>query len=151
VLLFASRSLAAASPVSSGSPVIITTITPGFCKSDIFRDDNFTSKMMKVFGNLIGRETEVGSRTLVDAASSVHGREVHGQFLWDCKVSKYVPPPYSNPCRVLRILMGYLLIGLRVSRRPEMAWLSKDKLGKSLWREWSVFCLGSRRAPELAM
>ena len=46
---------------------------------------------MNVLGTLIGRTTEVGSRTLVDAASSVHGREVHGQFLWDCRVSKYVP------------------------------------------------------------
>jgi len=90
VLLFATRSLAAASPVSPASPVIITTMTPGFCKSDLFRDEGFGSRVMNVLGNVIGRTTEVGSRTLVDAASSVHGREVHGQFLWDCQVSEYV-------------------------------------------------------------
>jgi hypothetical protein len=42
--------------------------------------------------NLIGRKTEVGSRTLVDAACPVHSREEHGEFIWDCKPAAYVFP-----------------------------------------------------------
>lgn len=83
------RSLAEAAPVSDESPVIITNVTPGFCKSEVFRDEGFGHIIMKFMQNLIGRKTEVGSRTLVDAISPVHGREIHGAFLWDCKPVKY--------------------------------------------------------------
>jgi hypothetical protein len=89
IQLMDTRSLAEAAPVSDASPVIITNVTPGFCKSDVFRDEGFGHKVMKFMQNLIGRKTEVGSRTLVDAISPVHGREIHGAFLWDCKPVKY--------------------------------------------------------------
>jgi hypothetical protein len=38
---------------------------------------------------LLGRSTEVGSRTLVHAASQ--GEETHGKYLEDCKIGETVP------------------------------------------------------------
>lgn len=90
LLLFGVREFAKRNPVSEKSPVIISILTPGFCKSNIFRDGDFTDKIFGVMANLIGRTTEVGSRTLVHAASPIHGREEHGAFLWDCEPTQYV-------------------------------------------------------------
>lgn len=90
LLLFGVREFAKRNPVSEKSPVIISILTPGFCKSNIFRDGDFTDKIFGVMANLIGRTTEVGSRTLVHAASPIHGREEHGEFLWDCEPTQYV-------------------------------------------------------------
>ncbi|KAK4554201.1 hypothetical protein LTR86_008729 [Recurvomyces mirabilis] len=88
LLLLGVRELSNRSPVSDQSPVLISILTPGFCKSTIFRDGGLTAKMMAILNVLLGRETEVGSRTLVDAACPVHSRSEHGEFLWNCKSTK---------------------------------------------------------------
>nr|OQO31172.1 hypothetical protein B0A51_01904 [Rachicladosporium sp. CCFEE 5018] len=89
LLLFAVRELAKQNPISDQNPVLISVLTPGFCKSSVFRDTGFGSKMMNFMAIIMGRETEVGSRTLVDAAVGKHGRNEHGEFLWD---NKPAPP-----------------------------------------------------------
>jgi len=65
-------------------------MTPGMCKSDIFRDDtswivNF-GKALMLF--LLARSTEVGGRTLVHAVKPDLEVDAHGAFLMDAKIGK---------------------------------------------------------------
>ncbi|KAF7505166.1 hypothetical protein GJ744_001232 [Endocarpon pusillum] len=91
------RELAARSPLPSQAGnargkggVIINYLNPGLCHSELARNAGLGLKFMKF---LLARSTEVGSRTLVHAASA--GEETHGQYLSDCKVSR-VSPLVSN-------------------------------------------------------
>jgi hypothetical protein len=103
--------MAARSPVTSDSNVIIDYLTPGACKSDIFRDDasckiayirnprsgrgwlmyiGIQRLIMNIMISMIARTTEQGSRTIVHAASPDIGTDAHGAFLMDCKVFPWV-------------------------------------------------------------
>lgn len=78
---------------ASGKPkVILNTLTPGFCHSELMRHANFPLNLLGWIGKLlIGRTTEMGSRTLVAAACA--GEETHGAYMTDCQVknpSKWV-------------------------------------------------------------
>ena len=60
----------------ANSPVIVTSVNPGFCKSQLGR---YTSLIYRTFGmimqTLLARTTEEGSRQLVWAAVGGAGRE----------------------------------------------------------------------------
>ncbi len=73
---------------SSGKPkVILNTLTPGFCHSDLLRRAAFPLRVLAYIGKLfLARTTEVGSRTLFAAA--VAGDESHGKYMADCKVTE---------------------------------------------------------------
>ncbi|KAL9116386.1 MAG: hypothetical protein Q9187_007090 [Circinaria calcarea] len=88
LLLYAVRSIAALSPVSPESNIIINYVTPGACKSDIFRDEaSWISRVaMGIAVALVARTTEAGSRTYLDAARQDVSEETHGKFLMDCKI-----------------------------------------------------------------
>lgn len=65
--------------------VIVNTLCPGFCKSDLQREGlPFPFGLVRT---IFGRTTEVGSRNLV-AAVKLLGMESHGEFIMDCKVTK---------------------------------------------------------------
>ena len=89
LLLYSARSIAAQCPVSKRSNVVINYLTPGACKSDIFRDDIgwFQAFIQKIAISMIARTTEVGSRTIVHAVKPDVGEQTHGAFLMDCKVA----------------------------------------------------------------
>jgi len=76
-------------PASKGYPVILNFLNPGFCHSELSRDaaDGSLIKgwLLSAMKALVARTTEVGSRTLVHAASA--GRESHGMYLSDSKVT----------------------------------------------------------------
>ncbi|KAH8805851.1 short-chain dehydrogenase/reductase-like protein [Xylogone sp. PMI_703] len=86
------RELATAMDAAGKPKVILNTLTPGFCHSELMRNAKFPLNFLGWVGKLlIGRSTEVGSRTLVAAA--VAGEESHGTYMTDCKVgvtSKWV-------------------------------------------------------------
>jgi len=65
-------------------------MTPGACKSDLFRDDiSWFVKMFQTFMmNVFARTTEVGGRALVHAVSPDLGVDAHGKFLMNGKVAK---------------------------------------------------------------
>ena len=44
--------------------------------------------IFRIVSSLVARPTEVGARTLVNAAEG--GEETHGQYMDDCGVGKYV-------------------------------------------------------------
>ncbi|TVY32377.1 Short chain dehydrogenase [Lachnellula subtilissima] len=79
------RCLAPALSASTKPNVILNTLTPGFCHSALMRSARFPLNIAAYVGKLIlARSTEVGSRTLVAAASA--GEESHGCYMADCKV-----------------------------------------------------------------
>jgi retinol dehydrogenase-12 len=68
-----------------GDMVILNTVAPGWCYSDLFRDDpNFGGLGMTIAMKIFARSTDEGSRCLVGAV--VAGKESHGEYLNDCKI-----------------------------------------------------------------
>lgn len=79
------RSLAPAMTASGKPTVILNTLTPGFCHSELMRHAVFPLNFLAWIGKkLIARTTEMGSRTLVEAARA--SEESHGAYMTDCKV-----------------------------------------------------------------
>ncbi|KAH6665657.1 short-chain dehydrogenase/reductase-like protein [Halenospora varia] len=79
------RALAPLLSTPSSPQIILNTLTPGFCHSDLMRHAKFPLNIAAFIGKaLLARSTEVGSRTLVAAASA--GPETHGMYMVDCKV-----------------------------------------------------------------
>lgn len=61
--------------------------SPGWCHSDLGRERETAAFLF--FRRLLGRTTEVGSRTLVHAGLA--GPETHGKYLSDCKITRCAP------------------------------------------------------------
>lgn len=79
--IFAVRAIAERDDSSTAS-VTINTVNPGLCHSELGRDfPTFGFWLIKL---VLARSTEVGSRTLVHAASQ--GGTTHGKYLSDCHV-----------------------------------------------------------------
>lgn len=92
-----SSSSAAADPAND-YPVTINMLNPGFCHSELTREVGafHPLQLMKL---LIARTTDVGSRTLVHAATC--GPETHGQYMSDCEI--------EPPSKLVRSHEGELL------------------------------------------
>jgi len=72
----------------SGKPaVILNTLTPGLCESQLMRHASFLLAIGAKIGKaLLARNSEVGSRTLVSAALA--GEDTHGEYMADCKIAQ---------------------------------------------------------------
>ena len=69
--------------------MVINHVNPGWVITDIMREWTGLKRMIFMFvRSLFARTTEVGARTLVNAAEG--GEETHGQYMDDCVVGKYV-------------------------------------------------------------
>jgi retinol dehydrogenase 12 len=68
---------------------IITTVNPGFCKSELGRDGAPFLALVKLMRYLLARSTEVGSRTLLAGACAGEGS--HGMYMSDCENRDVVP------------------------------------------------------------
>jgi retinol dehydrogenase 12 len=70
---------------SKPGKVIINTVNPGYCVSELQRHATpVLYFFIKLGGLLVARTTEVGSRTLF--AGAVGGEGTHGEYMSDCKV-----------------------------------------------------------------
>ena len=88
LIFWAMRELARINPLNSNGGVILTVMTPGACKSELFRDD-VSPKLKAVADFVLGlfqRTTEVGGRALVHAVDPQLPREAHGKFLMDARI-----------------------------------------------------------------
>jgi NAD(P)-dependent dehydrogenase (short-subunit alcohol dehydrogenase family) len=74
-------------PDISKYPVVINLINPGICHSALLREAGSWQWIFKWI--TAARTTEVGSRTLVDAACK--GPESHGKYLSDCEIEDPAP------------------------------------------------------------
>ncbi|KAK5120006.1 hypothetical protein LTR85_007082 [Meristemomyces frigidus] len=90
LVFYSLRELAARSPLTTDSNVIVSVLTPGACKTDIFRDEASAGGKLAMAAGLavFARTTEVGSRTLVHGIDSDLPMEAHGRFLMDCKLAQ---------------------------------------------------------------
>ncbi|KAJ4525056.1 hypothetical protein HRR81_000284 [Exophiala dermatitidis] len=71
-------------PASRISGVVITLVNPGMCVSNLDRGMPLPMQTaLSVFRFLLGRSTEVGSRTLVHGACA--GPTSHGEYLSECQ------------------------------------------------------------------
>ena len=88
MLIFACRELAAhVSQSTKPGNIIVSIVNPGsVAKSESEREHGGIA--FRLTRKALMRKTEEGSRTLVYAAGG--GRETHGQYLDDCKVSPCV-------------------------------------------------------------
>lgn len=68
---------------------VITTVNPGFCKTELGRDGAPFLALIKFFRLLLARSTEVGSRTLLAGACA--GQGSHGMYMSDCKNHDVAP------------------------------------------------------------
>ncbi|KAI5922020.1 putative short-chain dehydrogenase [Camillea tinctor] len=88
LVVFGVRAIAERHPISDPSfPITFNIANPGLCHSELSREH--PTFAFWLFRLLLARSTEVGSRTLVHAASA--GPETHGQYLGDCTIH----PPSS--------------------------------------------------------
>ena len=79
------RELDAQLDAAGGNPIVLNALNPGFCKSDIGRHVPFPLSILVRAGvSMVGRTTEMGSRTLVAAACG--GPETKGQYMDSCRV-----------------------------------------------------------------
>jgi len=86
--IFAVRQLASVLPASE-SGVIINTVNPGLCYSDLDRNGSFGSRMaMATMRKVLARTAEEGSRNLLQAAFA--GPESHGAYCSECQIKEYV-------------------------------------------------------------
>ena len=86
--LLATRELASEITASNGQgQVIVSLINPGSVRTEIMRDAGYWYSLYVWAVQLVlSRSPEEGGRTLVSAAEG--GKEMHGQYLNDCKVGK---------------------------------------------------------------
>lgn len=81
------RELADLITKSDKEKIIVSTINPGFVKTDVMRHAPFLQSLgIRFWQRTIARTTEVGGRILVNAAEG--GQENHGQYLDDCKIGQ---------------------------------------------------------------
>jgi retinol dehydrogenase 12 len=90
LLIMCARGLA--EEMGRPGPVIVNTINPGLCRTELFRNAPFPLNVIASIGLwLLGRTPEMGSRTLMSAAFA--GEETHGLHMDSCVVrdpSKYI-------------------------------------------------------------
>ena len=69
--------------------VVTNHVNPGWVVTEVMREWMGLKQMMyRITRSVFARTTEVGARTLVNAAEG--GEETHGQYMDDCRVGKYV-------------------------------------------------------------
>ena len=67
--------------------VVINHVNPGWVVTEVMREWTGLKQMMfKFTRRMFARTTEVGARTLVNAAEG--GEETHGQYMDDCRVGE---------------------------------------------------------------
>lgn len=87
LLFYGVREITARNPIKSNTDVIINIMTPGACRSDIFREDRPLIERVGVWIiQKLARAPAVGGRTLVDGIKPDLGTDTHGKFLMNCRI-----------------------------------------------------------------
>lgn len=72
-----------AARMAPNDPVIVNCLNPGFCRTDLFRHAPFPLSYIVRGGlSLLGRTSEMGSRTLMGAAAA--DKQSHGKYMDSC-------------------------------------------------------------------
>ncbi|KAJ7816973.1 hypothetical protein B0H14DRAFT_1391827 [Mycena olivaceomarginata] len=85
--VFFVRPLNARLPPST--PVIINTVNPSFCQSELLRDtQGITGAIMRLFNGILAFTAEEGSRQLVWAAAGGEPETPRGEYISGCEVEE---------------------------------------------------------------
>ncbi|KAI0023905.1 putative short-chain dehydrogenase/reductase family protein [Xylariomycetidae sp. FL0641] len=78
------------------SVAVVAAVNPGFCWGSGLHSETsgIAGGVLAAAKRVLGRSSPVGARTLTDAAVK-HGREVHGQYLGDCRLKPMAPLIYQ--------------------------------------------------------
>ncbi|KAM0331470.1 hypothetical protein ACHAQA_003146 [Verticillium albo-atrum] len=91
--IIAVKQLAAATRTSDhpdDEKIIINTVHPGLCQTELYRSIPFPLNYPMNFGmRVFGRTSEMGSRCLL--AGALSGDESHGRYMENCVVADYAP------------------------------------------------------------
>ncbi|KIX96641.1 uncharacterized protein Z520_07907 [Fonsecaea multimorphosa CBS 102226] len=105
------------SSTETAPPVTITLVNPGFCVSDLDRNMILPARiLMYVVRMLLGRSTEVGSRTLVYGASAGPGS--HGEFMSDGKNQEVEKWIYSDLGKKAQVKVFEQTMRVLEARKP---------------------------------
>ena len=87
--LYVSIELAGLAPLIDGEPaVIVDSVAPGFCKSELLSREPGVPWLLKVLEYLTARTVQEGSKTIVDAA--MRRKDAHGKYLSHQEIAWYV-------------------------------------------------------------
>lgn len=71
--------------MSANDAIIVNCVNPGFCRTNLFRHAAFPlNYIVKFTLSCLGRDAEMGSRTLMAAAAA--DRQSHGKYMDSCVV-----------------------------------------------------------------
>lgn len=106
-----------ASRMGPNDPVIINSLNPGLCRTDLFRHAPFPLSYIIKFGlRILGRTSEMGSRTLMAAAAA--GRESHGKYMDSCVIREPSKLVVSEQGHVLQTRVYDELLGILEDVQP---------------------------------
>jgi len=115
--IFTVRELGPAITASGKPEIILNTLTPGFCHSELMRHAVFPLNLFAWIGKaIIARTTEVGSRTILAAAAA--GKDSHGQYMADCKIGEPSRFVRSEGGKVVQKRVYAELLGILESIEP---------------------------------
>jgi len=109
------------------SVAVVNCVNPGFCYGSNLHHEAAVGVVGAIFTGIkrtIGRSTEVGARSLTDAAVN-HGSETHGKYLGDCQIKPQVQHAFA--------LSSTLLTSCGMA--PFVTSPKGDSVGERLWNE----------------
>lgn len=113
--IWIARELVARMP--SNEPIIVNALNPGFCSSEIFRHaPRLLTLILKSAIRVVGRTTEMGSRTLLAAAAA--GRESHGGYMDSCVLREPSTLVVGEEGKVLQTRVYDELMGILEDIQP---------------------------------
>jgi len=87
--IFFTRSLASRLPMPPAGSLTVTSVNPGFCRTELTRETNILTKLIMYFCEWwLARTTETGSRTIMWGALAGRQGEVHGRYTSNCRVEE---------------------------------------------------------------
>ena len=72
---------------SQAGKIIVNHVNPGWVVTEVMREwSGLKMVIFKIFRAILARSTEVGSRTVINAAEG--GEDTHGQYMDDCHIGE---------------------------------------------------------------
>lgn len=106
--------------MSPNDAVIVNCVNPGFCRTSLFRHAAFPlNYIVKLTLLGLGRDAEMGSRTLMSAAAA--DRESHGKYMDSCDVRDPSSLVTSQEGETLQIRVYKELVEILEGIRPNIS------------------------------
>ncbi|PNH70234.1 hypothetical protein VD0002_g387 [Verticillium dahliae] len=106
-----------ASAHSADEDIIINSVHPGLCQTELFRSMPFPFNYpMNIGLRIVGRTSEMGSRCLL--AGALADEESHGRYMENCLVADYAPILNGDDGEVMQSKVWEELMGILEDIQP---------------------------------